>query len=66
MTQPPPPLVSFAEMVRTAVGAAVYHVAEGSRRNALAAIAAREAEARAGSDALSGLGPAGLTRRRSA
>ncbi len=59
MTQPMPPLVSFTEMVRTAVGAAAHRVAEGSRRNALAAIAAHDADGRAADAAPAGLQPRG-------
>lgn len=74
MTQPPtrpasrqlPPLVSFTEMVRTAVGAAAHRVAEGSRLNALAAITSHEADARAAEETLRELRPRELTRRRSA
>ncbi len=65
-TRPQAPLVSFSEMVRTAVGAAAHRVAEGSRLNALAAITDHEAEARAADDALRGLRLQELTRRRSA
>jgi hypothetical protein len=66
MTEPPPPLVTFTEMLRTALGAAAHRVAEGSRHNALVAITAREADAGAAAELLAALAPARSSGRRSA
>ncbi|MDQ1603361.1 MAG: hypothetical protein QOE01_1206 [Actinomycetota bacterium] len=54
MRQQLPPLAPFAELLRTALGTASRQIAEGSRRNAADAIAARTAD-RHDTDALAGL-----------
>ena len=48
-------MASFAEILSTTVRAATYHLAEGSRRNALAALEARYDLTREGSEVLASL-----------
>ena len=55
MTPTPPPMISFGEILKTAVNAASYGVLRGSRRNAGAAIDARRADALSGAEILAAL-----------
>ena len=48
-------MASFAEIVSTTVRAATYHLAEGSRRNALDALEARHEVTLEGSEVLAAL-----------
>ncbi len=48
-------MVGFTDLLRTAVGTATSNLAEGSLRNARAAIDVRREEARVGSDVLTAL-----------
>ena len=50
-------MASFAEIVSTTVRAATYHLAEGSRRNALEALEVRYDLTRQGSEVLAALPP---------
>ena len=50
-------MASFSEILSTAVRAATYHLAEGSRRNARDALEARYDLTRQGSEVLASLPP---------
>lgn len=58
MTTHLPPMTTFGELLRTALGTATHQVVEGSRRNARTALELRGADARRGEELLATLAPA--------
>lgn len=58
MTRSLPPLVPFAEILRTALGMATNRVVEGSRRNAVDALATGRADTEAAAEAFTAWAPA--------